>query len=389
MISLTRLMFDAPGPGDHLRYGPARRSGGARSDLPPRPVVVFNTTRRCNLCCAHCYSASGDRPAPDELTTDEAREMIADLGRFHVPVLLLSGGEPLMRPDLFELIDAARRAHIRVVLSTNGTMIDRAGAARLARAAIAYVGISLDGPREVHDRFRRCAGAFDAALAGLRHCRQAGLRVGLRLTLHRGNVEGLDALFDLVANEGIERVCFYHLVSTGRGGELNGQRLTPSETRDAINRVADAAGRLHQAGHRPEVLTVGNHADGPYLLMRLARDNPRRADEAANLLARAGGNASGERIACVRWNGDILPDQFWASAVTGNVRDRAFSDVWTSPAGSLLAALRERPAHLVGRCLRCRWLAVCNGNLRARAEAAGDRWGDDPACYLTDAEIAP
>ncbi len=388
MISLTRLMFDAPGPGDHLRYDRTGAAAGAAGPSP-RPVVVFNATRRCNLRCAHCYSASDATPSGDELTTAEACRMVADLGRFGVPVLLLSGGEPLLRPDLFELLDAARCAQLRVVLSTNGTLIDAATARRLARAKVAYVGISLDGPRAVNDRFRRSPGAYDAALAGLRHCRNAHLRVGLRLTLHRGNADALDEMFDLVARERIDRVCFYHLVSAGRGGDLNGQRLAHDETRDALARIVDATGRLRSQGHRPEVLTVGNHADGPYVLMRMQREAPQQAERAAALLARSGGNASGERIACVRWNGDILPDQFWPAAKLGNIRHRPLSETWSQTGHPLLARLRDRAAHLRGRCLRCRWLAVCNGNLRARAEADGDRWGDDPACYLTDAEIAP
>ncbi len=393
MIGISKLYCGTVEASDPVRYG--RRSDRLPSHLlqfsaDKKPVVVWNATRRCNLTCVHCYASATPGAAPDELTTDEARRMIADLGRFGCPVLLVSGGEPLMRGDVLDVIAAAKAAGLRAVLSTNGTLIRPDLAGRLARAGLSYVGVSLDGLRQVHDRFRGVAGAFDQALAGIRACRAAGVKVGLRLTLNRRNVDDLPGIFDLIEREQIPRVCFYHLVSAGRGGALRNATLSHERTRRTLDLIMDRTAAMHAAGRKVEVLTVDNHADGPYVYLRLLREDPARAAECLELLKMNGGNSSGVGIGCVSWNGDVLPDQFWRHHVLGNVRRRPFSEIWNDPDQPLLARLRDRKARLRCRCLRCRWLDVCNGNFRARAEAdTGDLWGDDPACYLTDEEISP
>jgi len=394
MIGISRLYCGTIEPSDLLRYG--RTGAGptgahAPQALPQgrRPIVVWNCTRRCNLCCVHCYSASTGAAGEDELTTDEARKMIDDLAGFGAPVILFSGGEPLLRGDLLELAAHARAAGLRAVLSTNGTLITADLADRLAQAGLNYVGVSLDGIGRANDGFRGMDGAFDLALAGMRNCRQAGVKVGLRLTMTRHNVGQIAAVFDLVGREAIPRVCFYHLVHAGRGGALRQAALTHRWTRDAVDLIIDRTAALHAAGLKAEVLTVDNHADGPYLYLRLTRRNPPRAEQCLDLLRANGGNSSGIAIGCVSWNGDVHPDQFWRQHVLGNVRERPFSRIWADEGQPLLAMLRDRKKHLKCRCTRCRWLDVCNGNLRARAEAeTGDMWGDDPACYLSDEEIA-
>lgn len=382
VISVSKLCCGAAAEGDRLRFR-HRGQGGV-----PRPVVVWNATRRCNLRCRHCYSASDDDPAEGELSGDEARAMIDDVARFGAPVLLLSGGEPTLRPDLPELAAFARDAGLRTALSTNGTRITPKRARRLVEAGVAYAGVSFDGPAEANDRFRGVAGAFDAALAGLRACRDAGIKVGLRFTITRENARHVPAMFDLALAEGIGRLCFYHLVSVGRGARMNGEAPSHGQTREVLDAIIDRTYEAHRSGAPLEVLTVDNHADAAYVQLRLAREDAARAAACAEQLGRQGGNATGERIGCIAWNGDVHPDPFWRSRVLGNVRDRPFSKIWSDVDG-LLGELRRRPAGLTGRCTRCRWLHVCNGNMRARAEAAGDAWGDDPACYLTEAEIEP
>jgi len=378
-LEFSRLYSLKQEPADSLRY--------AHRDQPAqRPVVVFNCTRRCNLRCVHCYSASTDKTDDDELDGGEVAGMIDDLAAYGVPVLLLSGGEPLLRPDVFELIAHARANGIRVALSTNGTLISPAVASRLAKADLSYAGISLDGIGSSNDAFRGMDGAFDAALAGIGNCRDAGVKVGLRMTLTGQNVDQLPAIFAFLRDQCIERVCFYHLVAAGRASA--GKALPHSQTRQAVDAVIDFAAAEAASGRSTQVLTVDNHADGPYLLMRLWRQDASRAERAAELLGANGGNASGQRIACIGWSGDVTPDQFWRDAVLGNLRQRPFSRIWSDDSIELLAKLRDRRSHIRGRCTRCRWYDVCNGNLRARAAAAGDAWGDDPGCYLTDQEIA-
>jgi len=385
MIGISRLYCGSRERSDALRYGEAvaRPSAGA-----PRPIVVWNCTRACNLRCVHCYSASTGPAGKKELSTDAGLAMLQDLARFGVPVVLFSGGEPLMRQDLFTLIRRAAELGIRPILSTNGTLIDCRVAERLREAGTRYVGVSLDGLRETNDAFRAVEGAFDRALAGIRHSREAGIKVGLRFSMTRRNAAEIGDVFDLVRDEGLPRVCFYHLVYTGRGSLLVREDLDHEATRRAVDLIIDRTAGMHAGGHRAEVLTVDNHTDGPYLYLRMVREKHPRAEEALRLLRRNGGNASGSRIASIGWDGEVYPDQFWRQKSLGNIAERTFGEIWSDGTDPLLAALRNRRAHLKGRCAQCRFLDLCGGNFRARAEAVtGDPWAPDPACYLTDDEI--
>ncbi len=391
MIGISKLYCGTVEPSDPIRYG--RKSKDLPSHLlqfaaDKKPVVVWNVTKACNLRCVHCYAHAKAGPAPDELSHREGIALLEDLARFGAPVVLFSGGEPLMRPDLTDLIKKAVSLGLRAVISTNGTLISRAKAEELKDLGLSYVGISLDGLAKVNDRFRRVEGAFQAALEGVKNCQAVGLKVGLRFTINRRNIEEVPKIFDLMAEHEIPRVCFYHLVYAGRGSELIEEALSPAETRRTVDLILDRTRELHDSGRPAEVLTVDNHADGPYTYLRLRRENPDRAEEVLKLLQWNEGNNTGRGIGCVSWNGDVHPDQFWRHAVLGNVRERPFSEIWTDPGVELLSDLRNRREKLHGRCAKCRWLDICNGNFRVRAEAmTGDLWAPDPACYLTDEEI--
>ncbi len=380
MIDISRLYCGLSSQTDSLRYGRRRQHG---------PVVVFNCTRRCNLRCAHCYLASDNAPGRDEMTTSQCISLLDDLAAADVPVVLFSGGEPLMRDDIAELITHARGLGMRAVLSTNGTLITPETAKRLAEAGALYAGVSLDGMRDTNDAFRGVDGAFELALAGIRNCLAMGLKAGLRLTMTRRNLDDLPAIFDLIERERIPRVCFYHLVYTGRGADIRSDAPDHRQSRRAVDMIIDRTAEMHRRGHKPQVLTVDNHADGPYLYMRLLREDPTGAEQCLRDLQANGGNRSGEGIAAINYDGDVMPDQFWRQHVLGNAIQQPFGRIWNESDGAaeLLAQLRRRKELLTGRCARCRWLDMCNGNLRARAEADGDIWGDDPACYLTDNEI--
>lgn len=393
MIGISKLYCGTVEPSDALRY--ARKSARLPSHLlqfaeDKKPVVVWNAGRRCNLRCAHCYSHSRDREYRGELTRDEGFALIDDLADFGVPVILFSGGEPLMRSDILDSIAHARGRGVRAVLSTNGTMITVELAAQLKDVGLSYVGVSLDGLGSNNDMFRGVSGAFERALGGIRQCLGAGIKVGLRFTISRRTVADLDGIFDLIEAEGIPRVCFYHLVHAGRGASLRNQDLSHEESRHVVDLIMDRTKAMHEGGRAVEVLTVDNHCDGPYVYLRLLREDRVRAAKALELLRMNGGNSSGHGIGCVSWDGAVYADQFWRHRPVGNVRETPFSQVWTDQSNDFLQQLRDRKARLLGRCADCRWLPVCNGNLRARAEAAtGDIWGCDPACYLTDEEIAP
>ena len=392
MIGISKLYCGTVEPSDPLRYG--RNSQNLPSHLlqfshDKKPVIVWNITRRCNLSCVHCYSQSENRNYQGELTTDQGLALLDDLAQFGVPVVLFSGGEPLLRDDLCILIEHARSLGLRTVISTNGTLIDMAQAERFAQIGLSYVGISLDGMRETNDKFRGRQGAFDAALAAIRHCQKAGVKVGLRFTINRRNVADVPDIFKLLIDENIPRACFYHLVYAGRGSRLMRDDLDRTQTRNVVDLIIDRTAEMHRQNLPKEVLTVDNHADGPYLYLRLLREGQtERAEQVMKLLQMNGGNSSGIGIGCVSWDGSVHPDQFWRHYTFGNVRERKFSEIWTDVSDPVMAKLKNRKPHLEGRCAACRFLNVCNGNFRVRAEvAAGNLWAPDPACYLTDDEI--
>ncbi|MDH7577712.1 MAG: putative heme d1 biosynthesis radical SAM protein NirJ1 [Bacillota bacterium] len=388
MISISKLLCGSENFGDSLRYSPSSRRQLHGAAAGRGPVVVWNMTRTCNLRCIHCYASAEPEKHPGEMSTAEAKRFIDDLAAFKVPVLLFSGGEPLMRPDFFELAAYAASRGIRPTVSTNGTLITCEVARRLKETGVGYVGISLDGIGESNDRFRGKRGAFAAALRGIRNCLAAGQRVGLRFTMNRHNYDQLEPVFDLIESENIPRVCFYHLVYTGRGREMLAEGLSHTQTRAALDLIMERTLDFHRRGVPREILTVDNHADGVYVYLKLRRQDPARAELVYRLLKQNGGNRTGIAIAAVDWEGYVHPDQFTPHHTFGNVREKSFGAIWTDLSQPILAGLKNRRSLLKGRCARCRWLELCNGNFRSRAEAFyRDFWAPDPACYLTDEEI--
>ena len=391
MIGISKLYCGSVEPSDLLRYG--RKAANLPSHLlqfseDKKPVVVWNCTRTCNLKCVHCYSGSKNQHYEGELSTAEGKTLIDSLADFGAPVILFSGGEPFLRPDLYELIEYAGGKGLRTVISTNGTLISPEVASRLKGLNLSYVGVSLDGTQDVNDRFRGVKGAYEQAIGGIRACRANGLKVGLRFTINRRNASEINSIFDILEQEDIPRVCFYHLVYSGRGSRLIEEALTSEETRKVVDLIIDRTVDLHARGIPKEVLTVDNHADGVYVYLRMLRENPKRAAEILELLKFNAGNSSGQGIACVSWDGTVHPDQFWRHLNLGNVRERPFGEIWTDPHNEILMKIKNKKLHVTGRCGDCKWLHICGGNFRVRAEAVtGDLWAPDPACYLTDEEI--
>ena len=393
MIGISKLYCGAVEASDPLRYG--RDSKQLPSHLlqfskDKKPVVVWNMTRRCNLKCVHCYAfAEGEGYKGKELSTEEGKRLIDDLSDFGVPVILFSGGEPLLREDLPLLIDYAVKKGLRAVISTNGTLITEERARIFSELALSYIGVSLDGIGGVNDVFRGMKGAYDMALAGIRNAKRAGIKVGLRFTIHKGNYLEIPTIFDLIEQEKIERVCFYHLVYAGRGSKLIDEDVSHDEARKVVDYIMERTKAFFNKGQPIEVLTVDNHADGPYVYMRLLKEDKKRAEEVYELLTMNEGNASGVGIACVDEEGNVHADQFWRHYSFGNVRKRPFSTRWMDLDDELMAKLKNKKRFVKGRCAQCRWLEICGGNFRVRAEAkTGDVWAEDPQCYLTEEEIS-
>ena len=389
MISVTKLLFATDYFGDALRYTKDAHKAKNGAGEGMGPVVVWNSTRTCNLKCRHCYMNSDAKKYQDELTTAEARKFIDDLADFHVPVLLFSGGEPLIRPDFFELAAYAEKKGVRPTLSTNGTLITREVAQRIKDIGVGYVGISLDGLQDVNDKFRGHAGAFQAAMEGIENCVAVGQRVGLRFTINHHNIQELKHIFDFIERENINRVCFYHLVYSGRGNQMMDEDVTAEESRRAMDIIIRRTRDFEERGLKKEILTVDNHCDGVYMYLQALKEG--RVELAAQIqkyISMNGGNRSGIAFGEVDPMGYVHPDQFTQHHTFGNVRERSFGDIWTDTTNPILRGLKDRKPLLKGRCAKCKFLRNCNGNFRTRAEArTGDFWESDPSCYLTDEEI--
>ncbi len=377
MFRISQYMQEIKSP---TPLGPRRQ--------PPGPVVIWNLIRRCNLTCKHCYSISADTDFPGELSTAEVYQVMDDLRGFHVPVLILSGGEPLMRRDIFDISRRAKQMGFYVGLSTNGTLIDESNIERIAGIGYDYVGISIDGLRATHDRFRRLEGAYDASMHAIRLCHARGIKVGMRFTMTQDNAVELPELLNLMEVEGIDKFYLSHLNYAGRGNINRKDDVILKTTRWAMDLLFDKCWDYTQRGLHKEFVTGNNDADGVYLLFWVGKHFPHLEDPMRAKLAQWGGNSSGVNIANIDNLGNVHPDTFWWHYSLGSVKQRPFSQIWQDVSDPLMAGLKASPRTIKGRCGACQYFDVCGGNTRVRAhQLTSDPWAEDPACYLTDEEI--
>ncbi|MBL6935958.1 MAG: heme d1 biosynthesis radical SAM protein NirJ [Alphaproteobacteria bacterium] len=378
MFRISKFMREIASPG----------AAPAREGTPPGPVVIWNLIRRCNLTCRHCYSISADTDFPDELSAREVATVMDDLKAFGVPVLILSGGEPLLRPDIFEISSRAKDMGFYVGLSSNGTLITPDMIGAIADVGYDYVGISLDGIGATHDRFRRKEGAYDASLAGIRLCREAGIKVGIRFTMTKDNATDLPRLLALMDEEDIDKFYLSHLNYAGRGNRNRGDDAFFETTRQAMDLLFETAWRDVESGGGKEFVTGNNDADGVYLLHWARERFPEAEKRLHDGLIRWGGNSSGVNVANIDNQGHVHPDTFWWHYDLGSVRERPFSEIWQDVSDPIMAGLKRRPRQIGGRCGQCGYFAICNGNTRIRAlQTTDDPWAEDPGCYLNDGEI--
>jgi len=386
MIGITKMVTGEATVSKKLTYGEDESRIPRKlveASEKPIPVVVWNTTSKCNLKCIHCYANAGSQ-SDAELTTDEAKDFLNDLAEMRIPVLLFSGGESLLRKDLFELASFITSKGISISLSTNGTLISEEIAEKLKKAGFSYIGVSIDGLQDTNDKFRRIKGAFDKAFRGLLNSKDAGLMTGIRFTVTRYNLNDIPDVIDLLAENEIPRFCLYHLVPSGRADFKDD--ITLKERRKLIDWLFEKSIQLHDDGYKTEILTVDNPADGIYVYLKLKEMDEKLAEQALEFLRYRGGDNSGYRLADVDMYGDVHPNQFWWDYTIENVREKKFSEIWLKPEDQLLIRLREKTKYLRGRCGKCKFKELCGG-FRLRALRAGDLWGDEPDCYLTDEEI--
>lgn len=383
MICITKLLLGKATVSEAIKYSKVEKPPAEMLHFSTKatPIVVWNMTRKCNLKCKHCYIEAKITEQKGELTTEEAKSFIEDLAKNKIPVLLLSGGEPLLREDFFELAEYANNLGLRVVVSTNGTLITESIAERM-KDIIQYVGVSLDGLPSTHDKFRGVEGAFDQALKGIKNSLKAGLKTGVRFVVNKENYDELPKLIDFAAEQGIQRFCIYHLVYAGRGKEIIDLDITNEHRRKMMDMLIEKALKYPEM----EILTTDNHADGIYLYNYIKKHNEERAEEVLKLLEMHGGCSAGYKFACVDNLGNVHPCQFWSHYTIGNVKEKKFSEIWNGK-DELLKKLREKPKHLKGKCKECKYNMLCGG-CRVRAESYHtDLWKEDPCCYLEKEEI--
>lgn len=363
------------------------RASETCENLPPdlvrfstqaKPVVMWNLTRQCNLACDHCYmDAKAD--GREELSLDDGIRLLDDLADLKVPMIIFTGGEPLMSRNFYAYAFHAREAGLRAVISTNGTLITPEVAKLLAEARIKYVGVSIDSASpEKHDRFRGVSGAYGRAFQGIRNARDAGLKTGLRITLTRDNWQDVPALLNTALEEGIPRFCLYHLVPTGRGVRIADRDVTPEQRRSVIKFLAEAAVELKDKDI--EILTTDSPMDGAYLL-ELLKDDPRQ-NHVRKLLANAGGCSTGTKVANINHRGDVHPCHFMPNVIVGNVRERSFKDIWIDNPSEELKALRTMRSNLKGACGKCDYVDLCGGCRQKAYFYCGDVLGEDPTCII-------
>ena len=377
MFRISQYMRELKDP---TPIGPVRSPSG--------PVVVWNLIRRCNLTCKHCYSISADTDFAGELSTEEVYTVMDDLRAFGVPVLILSGGEPLLRPDIYDISRRAKEKGFYVGLSSNGTLIDESNIQQIADVGYNYVGISIDGIRETHDQFRRLDGAFDASMHAIKLCNDIGVKVGLRFTMTQDNDAQLPDMIKMMDDYNIDRFYFSHLNYAGRGNTHREDDSVFTSTRRAMDMLFDLCWDYAQRGVEKEFVSGNNDADGVYLLLWVKERMPHMYDHMLAKLKQWGGNSTGVNIANIDNLGNVHPDTMWWNYNLGNVRERPFSEIWPDISDPLMEGLKKRPRPVKGRCGACQFLDVCNGNTRVRAyQLTGDYWAEDPGCYLMDDEI--
>lgn len=360
---------------------------GFSSPPSPFPVVVWRCTQACNLNCIHCYAHATPEPVFQELTTDEAENMIGDLAASGVSTLVFSGGEPLMRKDLFELARIAKSQEMGVILSTNGTLLTENMANELKTIGCSYVSVSLAGTGQANDYFRGQEGAFEQAVHGIKASQNAGLKVALRIALTRHNIRHLRSLFKFIEERNIGTVFFYHLFPSGRGIEMVDP--TPEETHRAVDLILKTTKELNAGDRYVQVFVAGNVCDGAYLYKVLLDNKDPRAWRIQGYLTENSERfgSAGSEAACIDWNGNVHPNQFWLEKALGNIRTEKFLDIIKRNIVNKPSGFGNWETKLRGRCAQCRYVTLCMSGFQPAALTDEELRDSYPKCYLTEAEI--
>ena len=344
------------------------------TSVPPLQFVFWETTVACNLECIHCRRLEISKSlSKDDLSTPEARNFILELAEHFSPppVLVLSGGEPLIRKDIFPLVHFAREKGVPVALATNGTLIDHLFAYEIAGSGIRRVSISLDGAcAQTHDEFRKMPGSFERAVEGFRHLKSSGMPVQINATITRHNLHELRKIYELALNLGADGLYFFLLVPVGCGLEIKKEyQLTPQEYEETLHKIHEMA--LERKIHMRPICA-------PHYFRILVKERSpllkRGSSDTMNQMTR--GCLAGSGICFVSHKGEVFPCGYLPVSC-GNIRYQSLREIWDSAAA--FQFLRD-PDYLEGKCGHCEFKIICSG-CRARAyEEWGDFLDEEPNC---------
>jgi heme b synthase len=346
-------------------------------ESPAPRVVAWESTRACNLVCRHCRASAQETPEPDELTTEEVKRLVDQIASFSRPIFVITGGEPLMRPDVFDIAAYATERGLRVAFSPNGTLITPRVVREMQRAGVRRVSVSLDGScAERHDGIRGVPGAFEAAVRGMRYCLEGDLPFQVNTTVMRQNVDDLEAVHRLVVALGAAAWHVFMLVPTGRGRVDD--ELTPQGYEEILNWVYEAA------LNSPIPLRV---TCGPQF-MRLVLTRQKEGDVPPNLVGGQGkaghpgmdhmsrGCLAGVGYCFISYRGEVYPCGY-LPVLAGDVRQQDFRTIYQE--SPVFQSLRDL-SRLQGKCGICPFVRHCGG-CRARAYSlTGDYLAEEPYC---------
>ncbi len=335
-------------------------------------MVAWEVTRSCNLACIHCRASAGCGPYAGELTTDEALHLIDEISAVSKPVIILTGGEPLLRSDIFEIAAYGDKKGLRVVMATNGTLVTKQSAGNMLRAGIKRVSISIDGLNaESHDAFRNVAGAFAGALAGVEAMKKAGMQFQINTTITKANLDQLPGIMDLAVRLGAAAHHIFLLVPTGRGKEMAEQAISPTDYEKTLN-------WFYEASLSCPIQLKATCAPHYYRILKQRKQGKAAKDEGAGdpLHAMTRGCLGGSAFCFISHTGQVQPCGY-LEVDCGQIREKEFKDIWNS--SPVFGGLRDLNKYK-GKCGRCEFIKVCGG-CRARAyEITGDYLAPEPFC---------
>jgi radical SAM protein with 4Fe4S-binding SPASM domain len=359
-------------------------TNGKKERMLDGSIVIWNFTNRCNLTCRHCYSYA-DPNSKDFLSTEFILGAIPELKKAGIKFVIFSGGEPLIRRDIFQIAEAMREAGIVTYLSTNGLYVSEKNVDRIIET-FNYIGISIDGIEEVHDKFRGLEGAYRKSLDAIALIQKHGGNAGIRFTITNETKESFYPIFELAETIGVDKIYISHLVYSGRGLDNLKIDISKEERRKFVEFIIDRAFQYIEEGRNIDIVTGNMEMDAILFLEKFGEKYPDLKEEMARRLRNWGGNSAGRKLGNIDWMGRVKPDPFFPFYI-GNMTERPFSEIWLDESNEMLTKLREHPRKLEGYCRDCGVIDICNGGSRSRAYAIhGDLWAEDPSCYLNESE---